>query len=42
MLGELLYPLVKDLAKDKSLAPKITGITGKINFNNNAYVRERK
>jgi len=26
MLGELLYPLVKDLAKDKSLAPKITGM----------------
>jgi hypothetical protein len=26
MLGELLYPMVKELAKDKALAPKITGI----------------
>jgi len=26
MLGELLYPLVKELAKDKTLAPKITGM----------------
>jgi len=26
MLGELLYPMVKELAKDKNLAPKITGM----------------
>jgi len=26
MLGELLYPLVKELAKNKELAPKITGM----------------
>jgi len=26
MLGELLYPMVKDQAKDKNLAPKITGM----------------
>lgn len=26
ILGELLYPMVKELAKDKGLAPKITGM----------------
>jgi len=26
MLGELLYPMVKELAKDKALAPRITGM----------------
>lgn len=26
VLGELLYPMVKELAKDKNLSPKITGM----------------
>jgi hypothetical protein len=26
ILGELLYPMVKELSKDKALAPKITGM----------------
>lgn len=26
VLGELLYPMVKELSKDKALAPKITGM----------------